>query len=82
MRSLVNEIFKSNYINKKSIDIVSSILDYISENIIEKILWKIFKALKDNNILKELIDNVSDKNKIDELKSKALKLIILNKEKK
>ena len=82
MRSLAYEMFKSNYINKNSIDIVSSILDYISENIIEKILWKIFKALKDNNILKELIDNVSDKNKIDELKSKALKLIILNKEKK
>ena len=82
MKSLVHEIFESNYINKKSIDIVSSILDYISENIIEKILWKIFKALKDNNILRELIDNVSDKNKIDELKSKALKLIILNEEKK
>ena len=82
MRNLVDEIFESNYINKKNIDIVSSILDYISENIIGKILWKIFKALKDNNILKELIDNASDKNKIDELKSKALKLIILNKEKK
>ena len=82
MRNLVDEIFESNYINKKNIDIVSSILDYISENIIGKILWKIFKALKDNNILKELIDNVSDKNKIDELKSKALKLIMLNKEKK
>ena len=80
--NLVDKMFKSNYINKNSIDIISSILDFIRENIIEKYFWKIFKVLKDNNILKELIDNQSDKNKINELKSKALKLIIFNDEKK
>ena len=80
--NLVDKMFKSNYINKNSIDIISSILDFIRENIIEKYFWNIFKVLKDNNILKELIDNQSDKNKINELKSKALKLIKLNDEKK
>ena len=80
--NLVDKMFKSNYIDKNSIDIISSILDFIKETIIEKYFWKIFKVLKDNNILTELIDNQSDKNKINELKSKALKLIILNDEKK
>ena len=80
--NLVDKMFKSNYIDKNSIDIISSILDFIKETIIEKYFRFLFKVLKDNNILKELIDNQSDKNKINELKSKALKLIILNDEKK
>ena len=80
--NLVDKMFESKYIDKNSIDIISSILDFIKETIIEKYFRFLFKVLKDNNILKELIDNQSDKNKINELKSKALKLIILNDEKK
>ena len=75
-------MFIYKYIDKNSIDIISSILDFIKETIIEKYFWFLFKVLKDNSILAELIDNQSDKNKINELKSKALKLIILNDEKK
>ena len=80
--NLVDKMFIYKYIDKNSIDIISSILDFIKETIIEKYFWFLFKVLKDNSILAELIDNQSDKNKINELKSKALKLIILNDEKK
>ena len=32
-QSLINKMFKENYINKNSVDIISCILDYIKENI-------------------------------------------------
>jgi hypothetical protein len=50
-QSLVNKMFKENYINKYSLDIISCILDYIKENIFKKYLQYIFKASENNNFL-------------------------------
>jgi hypothetical protein len=89
-QSLVNKIFKENYINKKTIDIISCILDYIKENIFKKYLQYIFKALEKNNFLTTLIEISKDRNsnldkdnksienysiKIKELKRKVLEQI-------
>ena len=53
--SLVNKMFKENYMNKDKIDIISCILDYIKENIFSKYLKLIFEILEDNNFLTTLL---------------------------
>ena len=64
--SLIIRMLQENYMNKKKIDIISSITDYIKENVIIKYLKYIFNALEDNNILTTLIE-------LD--KQKSIKLI-------
>jgi len=96
--SLVNEMFKVNYMNKDKIDIISCILDYIKENIFAKYLIRIFNILEDNNFLTTLleINNIktcrldkSDKKPIPdnskiikELETKFLKEIKVDKDKR
>ena len=64
--SLIIRMLQENYMNKKKIDIISSITDYIKENVLIKYLKYIFNALEDNNILTTLIE-------LD--KQKSIKLI-------
>ena len=54
--SLIMRMLQDNYMNKKKIDIISSITDYIKENVIIKYLKYIFNSLEDNNILTTLIE--------------------------
>ena len=60
--NLVNKIIKKNYINKKSIDIISCTLDYIKDNIFKRYLLYILKVLEDNNFLTTVIEIEKDKN--------------------
>ena len=93
-KSIVNKMFKENYMNKDKIDIISCILDYIKEKIFSKNLKLIFDILEDNNFLTTLLeinDNKTcklDKNDnkdrpdnrkiIKELETKFLKEIIVD----
>ena len=54
--SLVDKMFKENYVNKNKIDIISCILDYIKENVFAKYLKLIFNELEDNNFLTTLLE--------------------------
>ena len=54
--SLIIRMLKENYINKKKIDIITSITDYIKENVLTKYLKYIFNVLEDNNILTTLVE--------------------------
>ena len=54
--SLINKMFKENYVNKNKIDIISCILDYIKENVFAKYLKLIFNELEDNNLLTTLLE--------------------------
>ena len=54
--SLIDKMFKDNYINKNSIDLISCIRDYIKDNIFNKNLEKIFTFLEYNNFLTTLLE--------------------------
>ena len=60
-QSLINDMFKKDCIGKNNIDIITSILDYIKENIFKKYLEYIFKVLEHNNFLTTLIEISNDK---------------------
>ena len=71
--SLVNEMFKKNYMNKDKIDVISCILDYIKENIFSKYLKLIFDILEDNNFLTTLLEINNNKTcKLDKNDTKAI----------
>ena len=71
-QSLVDKMLEKNYINKDSIDIISSTLDYIKEKIFKKSLLYIFKVLEDNNFLTTLIEIGKDRNtKLDKTDKSA-----------
>jgi len=78
-KSLVDKIMKN--MGKNSLDIISCLLDYIKEQIFNKYLLYIFKALEDSNFLTTLVeikkdkDNNLDQSLIDLLKNKFLDAI-------
>ena len=84
-KSLMDKIFKINYIGKNSIDIISCLLDYIKEQIFGKYLKYIFEVLEDNNILTTLLEikkknnNLLDESIIEQLKDNLLKKITIEK---
>ena len=72
--SLVNKMFKENYMNKNKTDIISCILDYIKENIFSKYLKLILNLEKTDSISLKDNSNSSDKplnNSIKSLFSKS-----------
>ena len=81
--SLIDIIFKKNYINEDSIDIISCILSYIKD-IFAKYLKHIFKTLENNNILKSLLEikkkEKSEQNECKQLKDNCLNSITLKRE--
>jgi len=71
--SLVNKMFKENYMNKDKIDVISCILDYIKENIFSKYLKLIFDILENNNFLTTLLKINNNKTcKLDKNDTKAI----------
>ena len=84
-KSLIEKIFKMNYIGKNSIDIISSLLDYIKEQIFSKYLKHILEVLEDNNILTTLFEikknnnNSLDEDIIVELRDNFLNKITMEK---
>ena len=83
---LIDKIFKTKYIDRNSLDIISCLLDYIKEEIFGKYLKRILEALEDNNILTTLLE-IKKKNKnslleeriIEQLKDNFLNKIIMEK---
>ena len=65
---------KNNFISKNSVDIISSLLNYIKEEIFGKYLKYIFLVLEDNNILTTLIEIQNNKNK--EINEKIIRKLI------
>ena len=59
---LVDRILQKNYIGKKTLDIISCVLNYIKEEIFGKYIKYIFSSLEDNNILTTLIEIQNNKN--------------------
>ena len=79
-KSLIDKLFKTNYIDRNSQDIISCLLDYIKEKIFGKYLKHILKVLEDNNILTTLIEIKNNKNKeLEERIIEQLKVYFLNK---
>ena len=78
-KGLIEKMFKENYINKNTIDIISCILNYYKEKEFSKNLLCVFKVLEVNIFLTTLIgskkDNKNDKKIIKELRSELLKSI-------
>ena len=77
---LFDKMIEGKNINKKSIDIVSCILNYYKENILKENFYLIFRALEDNNFFTTLIEIGNNDKKLDKsiiriLKSEALKSI-------
>ena len=84
-KSLIDKIFKLNYIGKNTIDIISCLLDYIKEKIFSKYLRHILEVLEDNNILTTVFEikknniNLLDEDIIIELRDKFLNNITMEK---
>ena len=82
-KSLIDKIFRTNYINKNSLDIISCLLDYIKEQIFGKYFKYIFKVLEDNNILTTLLeikknkDNILDERIVEQLKDYFLNIVTM-----
>ena len=82
-KSLIDKMFRTNYIGKNSLDIISCLLDYIKEQIFGKYLKHIFTVLEDNNILTTLLeikknkDNILDERIIEQLKDYFLNRITM-----
>ena len=55
-KNLVDEMLESKYMNENKIDIISSILDYIKENVFKKYVKYLFGVLEDNNFLTTLLE--------------------------
>ena len=53
---LVNKMLGESYMNENKIDIISTILGYIKENVFIKYLKYIFNVLEDNNIFTTLLE--------------------------
>ena len=54
-KRIIEILYKDQYINKYTLDIVSLIIEYIKDNLYNKYLYIIFKKLEDNNILTTLL---------------------------
>ena len=83
---IIPKIYKEKYINKNSIDIVSIIKDYISDEIFENILLNILLILEDNNFITTIMvlntkkPKLLSKEIIKELKERQLQSLELNNE--
>ena len=77
--SLINKMFRENYVNKDKIDIISCILDYIKENVFAKYLNIIFNDLEDNNFFSTLLEINNDRTCRLDIKDKSSIIIKHNK---
>ena len=83
----MEQIYRSKYINKNSIDIISILLEYIRDKIFDEYLLKIFNIIEDNNFLSTLLalnkqNNLINNTLIKEIKEKYIKIIKYDKDKK
>ena len=81
-KSLIDNLFRINYIDKNSIDIITCLLNYIKEEIISKYLKHILEILEYNNILSNIIEMKKkklDESKIEEFRDNFLNLITIEK---
>ena len=63
-KDIIKKMYENDNINKFTIDISSSIIDYIKNNILNEYLIKIFKILADNNIFATLYENIKNNFKL------------------
>ena len=83
-KDIVTKIYKDKYVKKNSIDIVSIMKNYISDEIFENILSSIFEILEDNNFLTTLMilnskkENLLKKEILNEIKENILEEIDIN----
>ena len=86
-KEIIGNLYRSNYINKYSIDISSCLVEYIKENIFNKYIKKIFLLLEDDNIFTTLIQikknnyKYISNNQVEEIIIKYLDEIIEEKDK-
>ena len=73
--SLIDKMFKENYINPNSIDLITCIVEYIKEKIFNENLKKVFNILEHNNFLTTLIEIDKDKDIKDKLGKDIIKLL-------
>ena len=64
--SIIENIYKSKYINKDTVDLISIIIDYVKKEVISKNIKRILCKLEDNNILTTLLVLNSNKNLIND----------------
>ena len=75
---LIDKMLKDAFINENTIDIITSLLDFIKTNIFNKNFQRIFKVLDENNFFKTLLELDEDKEtKLDEKIFKSIKDRIL-----
>ena len=87
--NIIDEVYKLRYINENSIDLVSSIIDYIKNKIISVYFLRILNEFEDNNILTSslVISNERDifnediQNIINDINIKYLDMIKLEEDK-
>ena len=74
--NIIEKIYKSKYINKDTIDLISTIIDFVKKEIISKYIYIILCQLEDNNILTSLLALNSNKNLInDDLNDSIIDMI-------
>ena len=75
--SIIEKIYKAQYINADTIDIITVIKDYVEKEIIFKYIYLILCKLEDNNILTSLLvlNSYTKLAKNDELKETIIKMI-------
>ena len=72
-KGIIEKIYKNNYINRNTLDIVSSLIEFIKENIFNKNIKKVLAISENKNILTNLIDikktkeNSIDKNLFEKI---------------
>ena len=76
LSNIFEKIYKNNYINKNSIDLISVIKEFVLKEVIYKYINIILGKLEDNNILTSLLVLNNDKELInDELKENIIEII-------
>ena len=92
-KDIIAQIYKNNYINKYTLDIVSCLIDFIKDNIFTKYLLNVLQILEDNNCLTTLLEierkkslyreseckNSLDNEIVEKIITKILKSITINK---
>ena len=74
-KEVIDKLYRSNFINKYTIDISSCLIEYIKENIFNAYIKKILLKLEDNNILTTLIE--LQKNNFEEIDKDLVKEIVM-----
>ena len=81
-KEIIGNLFRSNYINKYSIDIASCLIEYIKENIFNKYIKQLILLLEDDNIFTTFLQIKKDNykyitnNQVEEIITKYLDEII------